>query len=292
MNLFEEAFPLAGELATAVSEVEMEAEAWPPVSGEYIVIRGHEHCRVAVSTLASPVLAEELARLEPEELCIVGKTETENIGIEKIIKNTITNPSLHILVVAGKEPDGHRSGATLLALCKSGVDGRSRVIGSPGQRPILKNVTSQEIEAFRQQVAVFDMIGCEDPKEIVKQIVAASGHDRLSCGGNTFSRTVKPVSISSVDVVQAEPSKRAQMDKAGYFVILPIKDKGRLSVEHYSNDNRLLRVIEGTDAVSIYKTIVDNGWVTQLSHAAYLGKELDRAELSMKLDFKYVQDGI
>ena len=62
-------------------------------------------------------------------------------------------------------------------------------------------------------------------------------------------------------------------------------------VEHYSNDNRLLRIIEGKDAVSLYRTIVANGWVTQLSHAAYLGKELDRAELSMKLDFKYVQDG-
>jgi tetrahydromethanopterin S-methyltransferase subunit A len=292
MNLFNEVFPSAGEPAHAIPDAKPEATAWPPISGEYIVLRGHEHCRVAVSTLASTALAEELARLAPQELCIVGKTETENIGIEKIIKNTITNPSLHVLVVAGREPEGHRSGATLLALCQKGTDGKSRVIGSPGQRPVLKNVTPQEIEAFRRQIAVFDMIGREDPAEIVKQIVAASGHDGLSCGGSAFSRTVKPVSISTVGVIQAEPSKRTQLDKAGYFVILPVKDKGSLSVEHYSNDNRLLRVIEGKDAVSIYKTILENGWVTQLSHAAYLGKELNRAELSMKLDFKYIQDGI
>lgn len=292
MNLFREAFPSADGPASGIAETESATKAWPPIKGEYIVVRGHERCRTAVSTLASTALAEELARLAPRELCIVGKAETENIGIEKIIKNIITNPSLHILIVAGREPEGHRSGATLLSLCKNGVDGKSRVIGSPGQRPILKNVTLQEIEAFRRQIAVIDMIGCEDPGEIVKQIVAAPGNDVLSCSGRVFSGTVKPVPISTVDVIRAEPSKRTKLDEAGYFVILPVMDKENLSVEHYSNDNRLLRVIEGKDAVSIYKTIVENGWVTQLSHAAYLGKELDRAELSMKLDFKYVQDGI
>jgi tetrahydromethanopterin S-methyltransferase subunit A len=81
------------------------------------------------------------------------------------------------------------------------------------------------------------------------------------------------------------------MDKAGYFVILPLKEKGVISVEHYSNDNRLLRVIEGKNVKDLYRTIIKNRWVCQLSHAAYLGKELDRAELSMKLDFKYIQDG-
>ena len=291
MNLFHEVFPSAGEPAPAVSGTEPEAAAWPPVSGEYIVLLGHEHCHVAVSTLASTALPEELSRVAPRGLCIVGKTETENIGIEKIIKNTITNPSLHVLIVAGREPEGHRSGETLLSLCRNGVDGKSRVIGSPGKRPILKNVTPQEVEAFRRQIAVIDMIGCEDPAEIVKQIIVASGHAGLSCGGNAFSRIVKPVSISTVEVIQAEPSERTQLDKAGYFVILPVKDKGSLLVEHYSNNNRLLRIIEGKDAVSIYKTIVEHGWVTQLSHAAYLGKELYRAELSLKMEFKYVQDG-
>jgi len=40
----------------------------------------------------------------------------------------------------------------------------------------------------------------------------------------------------------------------------------------------------------IYWTIIENGWVCEMSHAAYLGKELTKAEMSMKLGFKYVQD--
>ncbi len=37
--------------------------------------------------------------------------------------------------------------------------------------------------------------------------------------------------------------------------------------------------------------MIENGWVTEFTHATYLGKELEKAELSIKLGFKYVQDG-
>ncbi len=81
------------------------------------------------------------------------------------------------------------------------------------------------------------------------------------------------------------------MDKAGYFVILPLADKKVISVEHYGYDHTLLRVIEGPTARALYKTIVTEGWVSELSHAAYLGRELTKAELSLTHGIKYVQDG-
>lgn len=80
------------------------------------------------------------------------------------------------------------------------------------------------------------------------------------------------------------------MDKAGYFVIFPLPEKNIINVEHYSYDNTLLRVIDGKDARSIYWTIIENNWVTPLSHAAYLWKELTKAELPLKLNFRYMQD--
>ena len=81
------------------------------------------------------------------------------------------------------------------------------------------------------------------------------------------------------------------MDKAGYFVVLLQADKGTILVEHYGYDDKLLQAIEGKDARSLYWTIIENNWVTQLSHSAYLGKELTKAELSLKYGFKYIQDG-
>ncbi|HEX7973156.1 MAG TPA: hypothetical protein VF498_02010, partial [Anaerolineales bacterium] len=73
------------------------------------------------------------------------------------------------------------------------------------------------------------------------------------------------------------------LDKAGYFVILPVADREVINVEHYSYDNTLLHVIEGPNARALYLAIVDRGWMTELSHAAYLGKELAKAELALKL---------
>ncbi len=81
------------------------------------------------------------------------------------------------------------------------------------------------------------------------------------------------------------------MDKAGYFVILPLADKQVISVEHYGYDHTLLRALEGPTARALYKTIVANGWVSELSHAAYLGRELTKAEMSLSNGIKYMQDG-
>ncbi|MCS6804848.1 MAG: DUF4346 domain-containing protein [Acidobacteriota bacterium] len=291
MNVFHQAVPEAAEAQSLSCAFNVREQIWPPVPGEYFAFCDGPSCSVAVSTLASVELAEALARLRPRELCIVGKTETENIGIDKVIKNTITNPTIRFLLLVGKEPQGHRTGSTFLALWKNGVDESMRVIGSPGKRPILKNVTRDEVEAFREQVRVVDLIGCEDVKLIIEKLKELSKGLSSSCGRGKYIEEAKPIRISAAPLIQAEEPTHVEMDEAGYFVILPQPERKVILVEHYSYDNRLLRIIEGDTARSLYWTIIKNGWVTQLSHAAYLGKELERAELSMKHGFKYVQDG-
>jgi tetrahydromethanopterin S-methyltransferase subunit A len=288
MNKFNETFPEIISSRSLICSFEAGEKTWPPVAGDYFVFCDGPNCPVAVSTLGSVELAEALAKNRPRELCIVGKTETENIGIEKVIKNIISNPTIRILLLAGKDPEGHRSGATLLALWKNGIDENMRVINSPGRRPILKNVTKEEVEVFRKQIYVVDMIGCEDEAKIVEKIKEVSQNlSAFNIKDQTENNLVK---ILTPPIVQAKEPVKIKMDKAGYFVIIPQPEKRVIVVEHYSYDNKLLRIIEGKDARSLYHTIIENGWVTELSHAAYLGKELAKAELSLKLGFKYVQD--
>jgi tetrahydromethanopterin S-methyltransferase subunit A len=89
-------------------------------------------------------------------------------------------------------------------------------------------------------------------------------------------------------IATAPDPARIKLDKAGYFVIQP--QDGAILVEHYDYKDRLIRVIEGKDARTIYWTLINNGWVSKMDHAAYLGKELLRAELSLKHGFPFVQD--
>jgi tetrahydromethanopterin S-methyltransferase subunit A len=177
-NAFAAAFPNVAQ-APLACDFQVRAE-WPLVVGEYSVLDRNGH--VAVSTLGSTELAEELAGKKPQGLAIVGKTETENIGIDKIVKNVITNHTLRYLVVVGKDPAGHQSGQTLLALAQNGVDEKGRIIGSPGKRPVLRNVSTAEVNTFREQVQVIDLIGCEDSAEIVAKIEALSPKEAAPCG--------------------------------------------------------------------------------------------------------------
>ncbi len=289
-NAFGEAFPEA-EMSSLSCSFENTGKAWPPIVGEYFTLCDDPNCSVAVSTLASLDLAQELAQMKPKGLCIVGKTETENIGIEKIIKNVITNPAIGFLILAGKDPEGHLSGKTLLALWQNGVDKKMHVISGPGIHPVLKNVTLEEVEAFREQVKVIDMIDCEDPAKIAKRISQFARTPKKTCScAKCASEEPKPLNVSSATIVQADKEFKGEIDKAGYFVIIPQPSKKTIIAEHYSYDNRLLHTVEGPDAQSIYSTIIRNGWITQLSHAAYLGKELSKAELSLCYGFKFTQD--
>jgi tetrahydromethanopterin S-methyltransferase subunit A len=94
--------------------------------------------------------------------------------------------------------------------------------------------------------------------------------------------------VERLIAVGSDP-QRIKLDKAGYFVI-HIEDDV-LVVEHYNYKEELIRVIESRDARSIYLTLIRNGWVSELDHAAYLGKELARAQWSVEHHLDFVQDG-
>jgi tetrahydromethanopterin S-methyltransferase subunit A len=61
-------------------------------------------------------------------------------------------------------------------------------------------------------------------------------------------------------------------------------------LEHYTQDNQLRGVIEGAGAEEICHTVARLGLVTLLPHAAYLGRELAKAETALNLGLDYEQD--
>lgn len=95
--------------------------------------------------------------------------------------------------------------------------------------------------------------------------------------------------IIDVPVVVAYDPGKLELDETGYFVIEPDPERMLILAKNYSYDKKLLRIIEGTDAESIHRTIIKCKWVNTLDHAAYLGQELARAEIAMKAGFKYIQ---
>lgn len=294
-NVFTAAFPQTENQFGLSCEIQTNTTGWPPVVGEYIVLDPSD--AVAVTTLASPDLSKMLADQKIPGLAIVGKLETENIGIDKLVKNTIANPNLRFLILAGIEPKGHLSGQTLLALSENGVDENGRVVGSKGKRPILRNVSRGEIEAFRKQVQVIDLIGCECTGCISEKIAELRDQETgmvpltNACGCSEESCDVPALEITEVPTVFVdETDQPVKLDRAGYFVILPLPERKVIHVEHYSYDNHLMHILEGATARSLYLQMIEQSWVSEMSHAAYLGKELAKAELNLAFGIPYSQD--
>jgi len=80
-------------------------------------------------------------------------------------------------------------------------------------------------------------------------------------------------------------------DPRGYFLIEADAQRGVIKVRHKFNDGRDSGYrFEGKKAEEVYKAIAAANLISMVDHAAYLGKELYRAEESLRQGKDYVQD--
>jgi len=135
------------------------ADTWPIVKGDYSV--GNVKSRIAVVTLASQINPSP-------DAAIWGSSKTENLGVEKIIVNTISNSNIRYILVCGTESRGHLAGHSLLAIHANGIDEKGRIIGSKGAIPFIENISKEAVKRFQQQVVLLDKIGMTNPNEIMK----------------------------------------------------------------------------------------------------------------------------
>ena len=283
-NAFVEAWPEAGAgLDLCPTEEPEDRQGWPPLPGDYSVLR--YGAPVAVCALNSEPLVKGLVDRKPEGLAIVGTMHTENLGIERVIKNTLANPHIRFLLLCGEDTQqavGHLPGQSFESLFRNGFDGSGRIIGARGKRPVLKNISREEVEAFIQQVELVAMIGEENPEEVTGQI-----HACMERSPGTYPR---PFNEMRVQRIQVSGPKSLTLDKAGYFVVYPDTRSRRLVLEHYTNQGVLNCVLEGASAGALYSEAIERQFLTRLDHAAYLGRELARADHSLDTGEPYVQD--
>ena len=165
---------------------------------------------------------------------------TENLGIERVIKNTLANSHIRFLLLCGEDTQqavGHLPGQSFENLFRNGLDEQGRIIGARGKRPVLKNISREEVQAFMQQVELVSMIGEEDPENVSDQV--------RSCAERNPGAYPFPFKDTPIERIQVPEPKRLTLDKAGYFVVYPDTRNKRLVVEHYTNHGVLNCVLEG-----------------------------------------------
>ena len=88
-----------------------------------------------------------------------------------------------------------------------------------------------------------------------------------------------------------------KMDPKGYFLIVVDKKKKIIRVGYCiftklgnSPVNDMIAEIKGKTAIAIVNTLIREKFISSLQHAADMGIELNKAELALNYDFKYIQD--
>ncbi|HJW97268.1 MAG TPA: DUF4346 domain-containing protein [archaeon] len=251
---------------------------WPVLEGRYKV--GNPDSPVAICTMATVDMEFPM-----EKIAIAGKCVTENMGVEKIVKNTISNPHIRYMVICGKVPMGHFVDNAIISLIDNGTDPEGRIIGAKGGIPVVKNLSREEIERFRKQIIPVNMSGETDASRVMEKV-----EELLESNPGPFEG--EPLVIAeNIPRVQASHTERDYMaDHKGYFTIHLNREKGEIAVHHHDINGRITKVIAGKRAEEIYHTVVREGLVSRLEHAAYLGRELAKAELALKKNLDYVQD--
>ncbi|HEX9038549.1 MAG TPA: DUF4346 domain-containing protein [Ktedonobacterales bacterium] len=264
-------------------------QAWPVVEGNYVV--GDPSAPVAICTLADDDLMRELtAAGVTARVAITGALATENLGVEHVLHNLTANPRIQTLVLCGRDSRGHQAGQALLSLKQGGIDAQRRIVGARGSRAVLKNAADAEIEAFRERITLVDEIGTQDVDYITSLVTARL--PQSASATTLVADAVLPPRWAAPKVVEARAQERREWthDPEGFFVVLLDHEAGAIVCEHYMKDGVHDQTIRGPRAADIANTAVRRGLLSRLDHAAYLGRELAKAESALALNLPYTQD--
>ena len=258
------------------------ADQWPFIRGDYVV--ADATAPVVVTTAGDARLARELAALKPPGLCMSSPLRGSVDDLVKFVDTIAANLSIQYLICAGDEQDRQPFGAALLQLCGD-AEPTADAAGALTKAAIAK-VESAHLTACRKRVKPVNMLGCIDSAKLAAAVAELASEAKnpntvfLAPGGDTpgVERLIVPRNIS----LDARP------DKTGDFNIR--LEGSSIIVEHINQKDHLLRVIEGKTARDICLTLIRNGWVSRLDHAAYLGRELARAEAALIAGRPFTQD--
>jgi tetrahydromethanopterin S-methyltransferase subunit A len=269
---------MGGKAADPVAE-----PAWPVTFGTYQLI--DPEGTVAICTLASEMLMDRLAAAQPSGVAIVGRAFTENFGVEKVVTNVVANPHIRTLVLCGVE-SRHRVGQTLLALHEGGVDDAGRVVGSLGPQPVVRSLTPGAVHIYRQKLTLIDLRGADEPAAILESVRGA-----VEVAPAPWSEHwVPPIPVERLGGGASTMGGRFTPDPTGLFLI-GVGPSGRtIHVEHYTREGVLDRRVIGESAQAICQALAAHELFGHTGHAAYIGRELQKAELAVRLGLSYEQD--
>jgi tetrahydromethanopterin S-methyltransferase subunit A len=253
----------------------------------------------------------------PRELYAVCGNLYSLWGISLLVRGVLARPTLRYLVLCGV--DYAETGRALIALATHGLTPDGTLPGTDAR--LADDLDATALARFRQQVTVVDLRGCTDAARVAAAIralppppplptdpppiltparasdVPLPGRSPSLTGG--AGGVPLPGGVGGVPPV-APPSppqswggrggpQTFQPDPAGNFLIA-VGDGQIVAAHATTTGGPTGHRFAGRTAAEIYRAILATALVSRLDHAAYLGAELARAEIALRLGIPYRQD--
>ena len=174
------------------------AAGWPIIQGDYHT--GDANSPVAVITMGS--------HLDETAICaagaaLAGSCKTENLGIEKVVANIISNPNIRFVLLCGTEVKGHLTGQSWTAMHENGVE-NGKIVGSKGAIPFLENLTAEHIKRFQEQIELVNIMETEDLGQISAKIAELTARDPGAFGADPIVVQISDDEGGSEEAVAGE----------------------------------------------------------------------------------------
>lgn len=232
---------------------------WPVFSGNYQVI--NPSGQIAICTLTSDHF--DAVASNRNNVAIVGTVFTPNLGLEKIIHNTITNPKIRYLLLCGKDSPVFQAGQAIQCLFKYGIDSEKRIINAVGHFPVLKNISEEKINIFLKQIELIDCIE-ETKVEVIQNKIGQIEIKKETFEEKEMLKSEQNISEEESFIPLKTGGKRIPLDydEKGFFVITTDLAKREITVKHYYKDNRPGFIIKGHSYESILLAILEKDLVS------------------------------
>lgn len=141
-------------------------------------------------------------------------------------------------------------------------------------------------------------IEVEGNSAIAKKIIDAG----ISCPVNAIrvfdmgkNEDIAGVKVREDDARKIEAkyddSKEFTLDNKGYFLIRVDRVNKNIEVGFCNEKNKVALKVIGKNPIEIYQTIINKEKLPiRKDHAAYLGRELEKAYIALRYNLEYVQD--
>ena len=256
-----------------------ESAQWPFVRGDYTVV---DASAPVVVMSSYPTELTALADSPPVGLCMTAALHSADEAAD-LCRALAANLAVQFVICLESET-AKRPLAT--AVLKLGNDDKAQK-GDVGA--LMNTIASQldvgDLDELRRRVEFVDLLSCRDTAKIVARVELCRAAASQPNAG--FVKQTTDTGVPRL-VLPRHTRNATRADKAGHFTIR--LEEQSIVVEHLNGKNRLLRLIEGKTARDICLALIRNGWISKLDHAAYLGRELARAELALQSGRPYTQD--